>query len=119
MQVSASTQPASRGPAGEGFQAGSRPKINLCGGGNDGDAVNYLEVSQMKNLAIVGLLGLLVWFGAAVVRLENIRYANDLDMCAVFDPTQVASVTERWECLDEVQTRTNFAWHLLYGLKVL
>lgn len=73
----------------------------------------------MKNLMLVALFGLLVWFGAAVVRLENIRHANELNMCPEFDPTQVASATERRRCLDTVQTRTNFVWHLLYGLKVI
>lgn len=76
-------------------------------------------VWRMKNLLIFLLLLLLIWFGSAVVRLENIGYANDLNMCPSFDPSQPNSVAERRACLDEIQTRTSFVWHLLYGLRIL
>ena len=37
----------------------------------------------MKNLIIIGLLGLLVWFGTVIVRLENYHYALSLSACVL------------------------------------
>ncbi|AML50587.1 hypothetical protein RC74_04235 [Falsihalocynthiibacter arcticus] len=73
----------------------------------------------MKNLIIFLLSVLLIWFGSTIVRLENINYANILNMCPAFVPSQPSTFTETQECFDEVQTRTSFIWHLLYGLKLI
>lgn len=72
----------------------------------------------MKNIFIFVLLGALFWFGSAIVRLENIRYANDLSMCQRFEADRPSTALERYNCLDSVETRTSFFWHLLYGLRV-
>jgi hypothetical protein len=40
-----------------------------------------MEGTHKKDVLIVVLLGLLIWFGAALVRIENERYALLLDMC--------------------------------------
>ena len=74
---------------------------------------------QMKNISIFLLLLLLLWFGAAIVRLENVRYANETNACPSFDPSQPTSLVERHACLDQVETRTSPFWHLLYGLGLL
>ncbi len=68
----------------------------------------------MKDVLIVILLGLLVWFGSALVRVENERYALLLDMCP--RPHNAALAVP--DCRD-VRTRTNWAWHLAYGLGIL
>jgi hypothetical protein len=73
----------------------------------------------MKNLTIFVLFVLVIWFASTIVRLENINYANDLNMCRAFIPDQPSSIAERQKCLSEVQTRASFIWHLLYGLKII
>ena len=56
-----------------------------------------------KNIIIAAQLVLLVWFGSAIVRLENYHYASMLQMCGEFDPLRV---DEREKCLFSKQTRT-------------
>jgi hypothetical protein len=70
---------------------------------------------------IVGLLSiLLVWFGAAIVRLENHHYAVQVGMCDQYDEAgNIAARADRDDCLNHTQTRTHSLWHLLYGLGVL
>lgn len=65
---------------------------------------------------IAALLALNVWFGEAIVRLENQRYALSLDMCSGSTPEKLRS---QHDCLVTVQTRTSPLWHLLYGLRIL
>jgi hypothetical protein len=67
----------------------------------------------MTKILIVILTGLLVWFATAIVRLESYNYAAQLGFC------EHVERIKRHECLNNVQTRTNPFWHLLYGLKVL
>lgn len=65
--------------------------------------------------AIIGLVFaavVVVWLSATLVRVENERYALSLGMCR--DAT--TGLTNR-ECLDKVQTRTAWYWHLFYSLK--
>ncbi len=68
---------------------------------------------MMRGAIIFMLLAALVWFGSVIVRLENTRYAYSLGMCSEFEP---GKVLEKQMCLDNVQTRTNWAWHLYYAL---
>jgi hypothetical protein len=69
-----------------------------------------------KNITIAVLIGLVVWFGATIVRLESYHYANQVGFCQEFKfPEQGL---ERDRCLNEKQTRTLWLWHLLYGLGV-
>lgn len=65
----------------------------------------------MKNVAIVGLLLLVIWLSATVVRLENFRYATFVGFCS--EPTESAL---RYECLKGKETRTSALWHLFYAL---
>lgn len=68
-------------------------------------------------LAVITLLvALNLWFGAAIVRLENQRYALSLDMCAGTTP---AKLIRQHDCLARVQARTSPIYHLLYGLGIL
>ena len=67
----------------------------------------------MKNLLIVSLVSCIAWFGSAIIRLENERYALSIGMCQT--DTGVADPV----CLADVETRTSFLWHLAYGLRLL
>ena len=69
-----------------------------------------------KNITIAILLGLLVWFGAAITRLENERYALELEMCGAWSPE---NSVDRSECLGKIETRTSPIWNLAYGLGIL
>ena len=68
-----------------------------------------------KNIMIVALMCLCVWFGNRVVVLENYRYAAQLNMCSEY----ATDLFEREKCLQETETRAHWMWHLLYGLKIL
>ena len=91
---------------------------------------------DIRNFVIVALIACLVWFGTAIVRLENFHYASTLGMCEKYtDDAHIAyraqgvehptvldlliKFTERERCMSEVETRTNPIWHLLYGLRVI
>jgi len=65
-----------------------------------------------ERIIILVLLLLLIYFGAAIVRLENYHYAVQVGFCADVD------FTERDKCLNEIETRTNPIWHLMYGLGI-
>lgn len=69
--------------------------------------------SGMKNVVIIVLLGLLLWFGSVIVRLENYRYASFLGMCSEYPSHQPV---ERRKCFENTQTRTSPFWHLAYAL---
>jgi hypothetical protein len=68
---------------------------------------------------IVGLALATMWLGAAVVKLENYRYANFIGKCSQYNITDPIQRIQREDCLEKTQTRTHWFWHLLYGLKVL
>ena len=55
---------------------------------------------------------LLVWACAALVRVENQRYALVVDMCPAHPPQVVPDL----QCLAKVETRTGWWWHLYYAV---
>jgi hypothetical protein len=57
--------------------------------------------------------------GSAVVRLENYRHANFIGFCADYNVRDPQQRIAREQCLDGSQTRTNWFWHLLYGIGFL
>ena len=71
----------------------------------------------MKDIVIVLLVGLLIWFGTAIVRVENERYAMFVGMCR--HPDDFALMLDFFKCLDTTETRTGWWWHILYALKVI
>ena len=73
----------------------------------------------MKSALIIILLGIIVWFGTSIIKLENERYALELEICGNFDPSKPATLNARDECLERVQTRTGPIDNLLYGLKLI
>ncbi len=71
-----------------------------------------------ERIIIFFLLLLLIWFGTAIVRLENYHYAVQVGFCREFTRT-IERYTEMDNCLNKTHTRTSFLWHLLYGLKII
>lgn len=67
----------------------------------------------MKKLKITVaiLAALLIWFCAALVRVENERYALAVGLCK-YDATSLQMFT----CLQHISTRTAWWWHLYYAL---
>jgi hypothetical protein len=59
-------------------------------------------------------LGLNLWLGSAVVRLENYHYANQLGACT--DNIMSVGSTQREDCLQKTETRSSWVWHLLAAL---
>jgi hypothetical protein len=70
----------------------------------------------IERSAIVFLFVLLVWFGAAIVRLEKYHYASQVGLCSELNGLD--SLVEKDKCLSGTETRTHWSWHLLYGLRV-
>jgi len=68
-------------------------------------------VKRKFSLLIACLL--IVWLSAALVRVENQRYALSIGMCR-----DTATGFIDFACLDKVQTRTAWWWHLFYALKI-
>ena len=56
---------------------------------------------------------LLLCVCASLVRVENQRYALTLGMCAPRPPIPVPDLV----CLERVETRTGWWWHLYYAMK--
>lgn len=73
-------------------------------------------MSKTAIATIAVLLAINIWFGAAIVRLENQRYALSLDLCSGSTPEKLL---QQHECLAKVRTRASPIWHLLYGLRLL
>jgi hypothetical protein len=68
---------------------------------------------------ILLLVAAMVILTAAVVRLENYRYANFTGSCTQFDIAIPQQRIKREECLNAAQTRTHWFWHVLYGVGLL
>ena len=84
--------------------------------------VGTQNARYMRKLAVaaIAVLSLTVMtLGAAVVRLENYRYANFLGLCGEYGTVDPMQRVKREDCLESTQTRTHWFWHILYGLKVL
>ena len=70
---------------------------------------------RIMKYVITIALALLVYFLAdRLVRVENQRYAMLLNMCE----SKVPMDPLHWDfkCLDRVQTRTSWFWHLFYAV---
>jgi len=62
--------------------------------------------------AVVLLSVLALFLADRLVRVENQRYALIIGLCKMDD----AAPRSSFECLDRVQTRTSWFWHLYYGV---
>jgi len=65
---------------------------------------------MLKNALIVALALTVGIFAARLVHVENQRYALIVGMCR--GPNLVPDLS----CLETVETRTSWLWHLFYGL---
>jgi len=54
---------------------------------------------------------IILWFGSALVRVENERYALSIGMCQPFE-----HVLPDMTCIKKTQTRTGWWWHLYFAL---
>jgi len=78
--------------------------------------------TRMKLIALALAAGLVVvtaWFGSAVVKLENYRYANFVGMCSKYESADPIQRIQREDCLDRAHSRTHWYWHLLHGLRII
>lgn len=64
-----------------------------------------------QNILFIFSLVAIVWLSAALIRVENQRYALSVGMC--IDP--VHRMADH-SCLASVETRTGWWWHLYYAL---
>lgn len=65
-----------------------------------------------ERVALLVSVLLIVWLSAALVRVENQRYAMQVGMCwdeALKLPDPI--------CVERSETRTAWYWHLFYALK--
>lgn len=69
--------------------------------------------SPASTVLVLLLLALLVWFGSALARVENERYAIQVGLCT-FSPTDPPAL---FDCLEKAETRTGWWWHIFYALK--
>jgi len=69
--------------------------------------------SPAPMVLVMFLLTLLVWFGLALVRVENERYALQVGLCT-FNPSDPLAL---FDCLKKAETRTAWWWHIFYALK--
>lgn len=67
---------------------------------------------KTERIGLVVAVLLIVWLSAALVRVENERYALLIGMCREATTGYVSG-----DCLAKVQTRTGWYWHLFYALK--
>jgi len=68
----------------------------------------------MRNVLIVVLVAVVVWFASVIVRLENYRYANSIGMCS-----EQLDLVQKDKCLNAQETRTGPLWHLAYALGLI
>jgi hypothetical protein len=64
----------------------------------------------MKNALILTLALAVMMLGYRLVHVENERYALFMGLCTQHSPST---------CLNEVETRTSWVWHLVYGLGII
>lgn len=68
--------------------------------------------TSLNTILIAVLAALLVWFGSALIRVENERYALFTGLCT-FDAKSMEPLDK---CTRNAQTRTSPLWHLYYAL---
>lgn len=83
--------------------------IKVFGGGN-------METAKTITIGVMALI--IIWFGTAIIRLEQYRYAAMLSMCG-----EMESELDRVRlhmCLESKGSlRTSPLWDLVYGLDLI
>lgn len=68
---------------------------------------------ERRYLVVIAMLvALLAWETRALARVENQRYAMSTGMCASEAPVTIPD----WRCLQDVETRAGWYWHVFYAL---
>lgn len=62
-----------------------------------------------KNILLVLLALIVVWFGSVIVRIENERYALSIGACGAVPAMELPDCARS-------PTRTHWWWHLYYAL---
>jgi hypothetical protein len=70
-------------------------------------------------VVVAALVIMVIALTAAVVRLENYRYANFVGFCTDYDMHEPRERIRREKCLETSETRTHWFWHVLYGVRLL
>ena len=83
--------------------------------GSDSGTSSTGTLFDRRNMFIVVLIGLLAWFGSAVVGLERYRYASMLAECGL--ASNQLEHSQQQVCLTNPPTlRKSALWDLYYGL---
>jgi hypothetical protein len=73
---------------------------------------------KKERIGLAVAILLIVWLSAALVRVENQRYALQAGLCRDKNwPTSSGFGSHDFKCLESVETRTAWYWHLFYALK--
>lgn len=68
---------------------------------------------KAERIGLIVSILVIVWLSASLVRVENQRYALFVGMCRYAEwPAGPYDI----KCLERVQTRTGWYWHLFYAL---
>lgn len=76
------------------------------------------QTSSEKNAIIIALVGLLIWFGAALARVENERYARSLSMCPHITANGVQLGIVDCTGIETIMPPA-WLWHIAYASGVL
>ena len=70
---------------------------------------------KKERIGLIVAVLLIVWLSAALVRVENQRYAMLTGMC----PGRIPGLAHLPDpvCLQKVETRTAWYWHLVHALR--
>jgi hypothetical protein len=71
----------------------------------------------MRSILLILSLGLNVWMGFALARLENYHYANLLGRCTEWNnPSSPEAAATKEACLNGQQVRTSPFWNVYWAL---
>jgi len=74
---------------------------------------------NVKNIVIVILLIVIIWFAKTIVKLEEYHYSNQVHLCyksGVNYQADFKAYMEREKCLETSHPRTSSLWNLYYAL---
>ncbi len=72
-----------------------------------------------KNILILSLILVVIWFGSILINLERYHYANQVNFCVKQNVDYIGdqkAYSERENCLEKAEPRTFWAWDLYYAL---
>lgn len=72
-----------------------------------------------KNIIIILLVLIIVWFGKTIIELEEYKHSNQTHICYKSNidyQTNFLEYMEREKCLNNSHPRTSWIWNLYYAL---